>query len=491
MTFSDIREIETLDNRKSKLRERTNMDIFELVDNEKFFNPLSSQNRRIYYECIISLIERSREVPVLYDSDARNCVAIYLKNSKYVFQDEQGGEQEQQAPERSASAIMAYLRECGWVTPREIGRNGENVANVSVSCRRIIEFFRKMCEKGNEGALSNHIFSMYEILKASFEEDSARAERPYSTILKPLTDHVEELKNELLDLKDSIANIMRMVMELQDANSVGKFLMKDELLDKFFNDYFFIKNNGLIPSQLSFIRNKLRVIEQGQIFEKMVEECAAVQQLERGEAREKVGAVLAGLSYFLSVEYEENMELIDTRINTYYNLANIRMMLVMGNGVNMESLLDGFLNALKGMDNEERQQALNKAAECIRISSQKYIGRKSYERRKRRERDHSDIGLPLCDISQEEKEQLTQAVMSGTKNRFSIECTRRFLDERMAGRKELELREQRVADREEAMLFAASVMYSGIEEFPYTVELKEDYVETDIARMTNMKIKKR
>lgn len=37
------------------------MDIFELVDNEKFFHPLSSQNRRIYYECILSLIEKSRK----------------------------------------------------------------------------------------------------------------------------------------------------------------------------------------------------------------------------------------------------------------------------------------------------------------------------------------------------------------------------------------------------------------------------------------------
>lgn len=475
-----------------KEAERADMDIFELVDNDKFFNPLSSQNRRIYYECIISLIEKSKEVPVLYDSDARNCVAIYLKNSKYVFQGEYGEEeQEQQAPDRSASAVMAYLRECGWVTPREIGRNGENVANVSVNCRRLIEALRKMCEKGNDGALSNHILSMYDILKEGTEEDSVRAQRPYSLILKPLTEHAEELKNELLDLKDSIASIMRIVMELQDANSVGKFLMKDELLDKFFNDYFFLKNSGMIPSRLSFIKNKLRVIEQGQLFEDMAAECAAWQHLGSAEAAEKVQAALSGLGYFISVDYEENMELIDARINTYYNLANIRMMLVMGNGVNMESLLDGFLSTLKGMESGERQQALDKAADCMRISSQKYIGRKSYERRKRRERDNSAIGLPICDISQEEKELRTQEIMSGTKNRFSIECTHRFLEERMAGKKELELKEQRVGDREEALLFAASVMYSGIEEFPYAVELKDDYVETDIARMSNMKIKKR
>ncbi len=468
------------------------MDIFELVDNDKFFNPLSSQNRRIYYECIISLIEKSKEVPVLYDSDARNCVAIYLKNSKYVFQGEYGEEEQgQQAPDRSASAVMSYLRECGWVTPREIGRNGENVANVSVCCRRIIEFLRKMCEKGNDGALSNHILSMYDILKEGTEEDSVRAQRPYSLILKPLTEHAEELKNELLDLKDSIASIMRIVMELQDANSVGKFLMKDELLDKFFNDYFFLKNSGMIPSRLSFIKNKLRVIEQGQLFDDMAAECAVWQHLGSAEAAEKVQAALSGLGYFISVDYEENMELIDARINTYYNLANIRMMLVMGNGVNMESLLDGFLSTLKGMESGERQQTLDKAADCMRIASQKYIGRKSYERRKRRERDNSAIGLPICDISQEEKELRTQEIMSGTKNRFSIECTQRFLEERMAGKKELELKEQRIGDREEALLFAASVMYSGIEEFPYAVELKEDYVETDIARMSNMKIKKR
>lgn len=223
----------------------------------------------------------------------------------------------------------------------------------------------------------------------------------------------------------------------------------------------------------------------------MAAECAAVHQIEGAQAREKVQAVLARLSYFLSVEYQENMELIDARINTYYRLANIRMMLVMGNGVEMESLLDGFLSALKGMGQEERQQALERAAGCMRVSSQKYIGRKSYERRKPRERDRGEIGLPLWDISREEKELLTQAVMSGTKNRFSIDGARHFLDGRMAGREELELREQRVADREEAMLFAAAVMYSGIEEFPYTVELMDGYVETDIARMTNLKIRRR
>lgn len=470
------------------------MDIFDLVDNEKFFHPLSSKNRKIYFECIVELIEKSKEVPVLYDSDARNCVAIYLKNSAYVYQNEAEKPEEPpqtSVPERNASDVMAYLRECGWVTPREIGRNGENVANVSSNCRRIIEFFRKLCEKSNEGALSNHIFSMYEILKSSFEEGSIRAIRPYSNILKPLLDHEAELKNELLDLKDNISNIMHFVMELQDANSVGKFLMRDELLDKFFNDYFFIKNNGLIPSQIAFIRNQLRALSQGELFQKIVEEANHQLQIDELEARERIEAWFSELQYFLAVEYEEHMELIDARINTYYNLANTRMMLVMGSGINMESALDAFLSRMKQMEEGERQKALEQVKDCMQVCSQKYVSRRSYERRRRRERNHASIGLEMTDISQEEKERRTREMISSTRNRFSMEEARSFLENRLAGNGEIELKEQSIADRKEAMMFAASVMYSDAEEFPYQVELEDDFVETDVARITNMKIRKK
>ncbi|MCM1296533.1 MAG: DUF5716 family protein [Muribaculaceae bacterium] len=468
------------------------MNFFEFINNDKFFNPLSSKNRKIYFDCIVNLIEKSKEVPVLYDSDARNCVAIYLKNSEYVFQDESKSEETlEKQPERNASAIMLYLRECGWVTPREMGRNGENVANVSANCRRIIEFLRKMCDKGSEGALSNRIFAMYEILKSSFEEDSARAERPYLTILKPLMDSEAELKNELLDLKDSISGIMRIVMELQDTNSIGRFLMKDEILDKFFSDYFFIKNNGLIPSQIAFIRNKLRELAQGELFGQIVKEYALCEQVDETTARERVENFFSELQYFLTVEYEENMELIDTRINIYYNLANTRIRLVMGSGFNLESALDAFLNAIKDMETEAKECALDRVGNCLQVCSQKYIGTRSYEKKRRRERDDSSIGLNLVEMSEEEKERRTREMMAGTRNRFSIEGVGRFLEERMKDSNTIELGEQFVEDRSDAINFASAIMYSGIESFPFEVDIRDDFVETEVARITNMTIRRK
>lgn len=62
-----------------------------------------------------------------------------------------------------------------------------------------------------------------------------------------------DLKNELLILKDSIREIMHAVMRMPDVNSFGQFLIKDELLMRFFNDYFFIKKSGLIPNVIKLI----------------------------------------------------------------------------------------------------------------------------------------------------------------------------------------------------------------------------------------------
>lgn len=57
------------------------------------------------------MIEKSKELPVLYDSDRRNCVAIYLKNCDYKFQNEKEEEDSgTDVPERNTSPFYAKLR---------------------------------------------------------------------------------------------------------------------------------------------------------------------------------------------------------------------------------------------------------------------------------------------------------------------------------------------------------------------------------------------
>jgi hypothetical protein len=476
------------------------VNFFDYIKNDAFFKPLTLKYRRIYYDCIQILIEKTKELPVLYESDAKDSVTIYLKNAdineinKKIPDDENAvaeTESEETGTELQASAILYLFRECGWLLPREIGRNGEYVVNISINCRRFMDFLRKMTEKTTEGMMSNRIFSMYEIMKSAFEEDSVRRERPYTNILVPLIDNETELKNELADLKDNISSIMKAVIVFQDINSFGQFIMKDEMLDRFFSEYFFVKNNGLIPTQISFIKAKLRILRQEDMSEKMVKECSEKLQLSYEEAQQRVERYFAELQYFLSVEYEENMELIDSRINNYYNLANTRIMLMASNGFRLETMLNDFLNVVSKMPEEEQDQALEKVSDCTRILNQKYIGYKSFERKKRIKKESENIGILISELSEEEKRLQTEKLFRNAQNRYSVERVSNFLEGQIGNGQKISLKEKEIRDKEEVLMFAAAMLYAKNEEFPYDVTLSEETVKTEIADITNITITKK
>ena len=464
------------------------MNFFDYIHNEAFFRPLNLKYRRIYYDCIQILIDKAKELPVLYESDAKDSLTLYLRNAGIQDAkedtDDAGGEL--RPPE-----ILSLFRECGWLMPREIGRSGEYVVNISTDCRRIMDFLRKISERKGEGMMSNRIFSMYEIMKSAFDEDSLRKERPYTNILVPLLDNETELKNELTDLKDSISNIMKAVVVFQDINSFGQYIMKDEMLDRFFHEYFFIKNNGLIPAQISFIRNRLRVLRQGEIFERMTAECSGRFQMSPEEAEEKIEHYFAELQYFLSVEYEENMELIDTRINNYYNLANTRIMLMAGNGIRLEAVLNDFLNAVSGLGEAEQDEAMERLCECTRIINQKYVGYRSFEKKKRLKNEGENIGLSNEELSEEEKLAQTEELFRKAPNRYSVEKVSGFMDIQMDGREKISIKEKQVRTKEEALMYTAAMLYAGNGEFPYQIQITDEEVEKEIADMSNVVISRK
>lgn len=463
------------------------MNFFDYIRNDSFFKPFTLKYRRIYYDCIQLLIDKTKELPVLYESDAKDSLTFYMKNREIAVEEVS----EDSGVDLQASSIINLFRECGWLLPREIGRNGEYVVNISTDCRRMMDFLRKMTEKTGEGTMSNRIFAMYEIMKSAFDEESVRKERPYTNILVPLIDNETELKNELTDLKDSIAGIMKAVIVFQDINSFGQFIMKDEMLDRFFSEYFFVKNNGLIPTQISFLKNKLRELRQGTMHEKMNEECAEKLQLSLEEAEERVERYFAELQYFLSVEYEENMELIDKRINNYYNLANTRIMLMASNGIRLETAINDFLNAVSKMSEKEQDLAMDKAADCTRIMNQRYVGYRSFEKQKRTKNAGENIGLPVTELSEEEKSRKTEALFHNAPNRYSVDRVGDFLDVQMGNETEITVKEKSVSSREEAMMYAAAMLYAKNAEFPFDVQVSDEVVRTDIAEISNVKISKR
>lgn len=161
----------------------------------------------------MQLIEKSKSVPLLYETDARDTLILYFRNCSYVVEDEVTSSNADEnissnkSENENASAIIRYFRHCGWISEREIGRNGDNIATVMPYCRKVMEAIERIFNRDNRAALTNHIFSIYDILNSAFVAEHGRTYRPYSNILIPVADNVADLKNELLILKDSIRSI--------------------------------------------------------------------------------------------------------------------------------------------------------------------------------------------------------------------------------------------------------------------------------------------
>ena len=468
------------------------MSFFETL-NDKFFNPFCCRNRALYFACISQLIEKSKEIAVLYETDARDTLILYLQNCTYAIETENIGEEiaSGRTPQENASAILRYFRACGWITPQEIGRSGDNIASVSAYCRKLVDAIHKIFDGDANGAITNHIFSMHEILKASFGKDSARAIRPYQNILLPLVENECDLKNELLILKDSIREIMRAVMRMADANSFGQFLMKDELLNRFFNDYFFIKKSGLIPSYISEIDRMLRKLRRSELYGRMVQEYTKLENAGEAQAKEKIDRLFNELDSFINLEYEQEMSYIDPKINNYYNLYSTRMMMVLSENTNLEHELNRVLLLLKNLDGENREEALTQLSQAHRLMSVGYMGRKSFERRKKRNPSQKNVGLVTEELSQVERQRLTDELLTETPDRYSMDNVQKHFDRILKGREQASVEECAVHTREDATMVAASMIYSGTAGFPYEVEFLGGMVETEAAAISNINIKRK
>lgn len=469
------------------------MTIFETIKNDGFFRPLCCKNNALYMECIDQLIETSKTIPILYETDARNTIIMFLQNCQYAIETEDIGIEinKNKTASDNAAAIINYFRKCGWITQKEIGRNGDNIASITPYCRKVVEALHRIFDNGVNGSITNHIFSIYEILKSSSTNESLRTIRPYTNIMHPLIENECDLKNELFILKDSIREIMRIVIKMSDANSFGKFLMRDEVLKRFFSDYFFIKQNGLIPSYLSDIDAMLTEMHHSDIYKKMIEEYQELKKYSFDQAKSIIDKQMNELKFFINVEYDKEMSQIDRKINIYYNLYSTRLLMVLSNNTNLQHYLNNILMQLKHLDNDIRTEFLQELASCMRVMKLNFVNKKSFERRKKKKANTINTGVNTEELSDEEKQRLTDEVLSKFPERYSVENVKEYFEQRIASQQILELESFHIQTRDDAMMMAASVIYSGSADFPFEVTFYDEMIKTDIADMKKISIRRK
>ena len=146
---------------------------------------------------------------------------------------------------------------------------------------------------------------------------------------------------------------------------------------------------------------------------------------------------------------------------------------------------------VKNLDDEDREMVLRRLSGTHCLMSMGYIGKKSFERRKKSNPNQKTAGLSVGGLSEEERKRLTDELLSETPDRYSVEKVRKHFDRLMGDRKSLRVEESGIRTRDDAIMFAASIIYSGTEGFPYEVELGEGMVETEVAGIRRVTVKRR
>lgn len=161
------------------------------------------------------------------------------------------------------------------------------------------------------------------------------------------------------------------------------------------------------------------------------------------------------------------------------------------NGIRLESAINDFLNAVSRLPEEEQDIAMEQAGGCARLISQKYVGYKSFEKTKRLKNEGENISLMIAELSEEEKRAKTEELFLNAPNRYSVERVGNFLETQFGSERRIQLKEQQIRTREEVIMYAAAMLYAKNAEFPYELELSEEMVNTDIADINDMVIRKK
>lgn len=137
----------------------------------------------------------------------------------------------------------------------------------------------------------------------------------------------------------------------------------------------------------------------------------------------RVDRYMAELQYFLSVEYEENMELIDTRINSYYNLANTRIMQMASSPCQTGESSRRFPGSCFQDFKRRAGCGDGKEVESTRVINQKYVGYKSFEQNRRIRQRRSEYRIKYqCDVGRRDAETDGESVPQCTEPLCSGPC---------------------------------------------------------------------
>ena len=313
--------------------------IFSVVP-ENFFNPLSSPNKEVYADCILSIYNAYKS-ELSYGVNKENIISTLTNyfdslQTEVTFAEDASAEKDSRS---KALWTVNYLRDCGWL---DIESEKNYQFNV-VLREYAIPFIRTMIEtiKSEETEYQGLISQIHAILQN--EELYAK---PYEYILKNVVANTEQLISSLKKLSVSIKrHIDKQTQKLEWTEVLDLFnVYQEEIVSK---SYMRLKTSENISRfRISITKNLDRLGEDTDILKKLTAGYMEIEQEKDEEtAREKIIAMINDVkSSFFNLD--KIIAEIDRKHRFYITNAVSRAKFVLSSDTNQEGKINQILRYL-------------------------------------------------------------------------------------------------------------------------------------------------
>lgn len=446
--------------------------IFEKVP-QGFFNLLASgSGNDVNAGCLLE-IYRQYDMEVSYRisrKQLRDALAIYISENNIHLSEED---------DKNLDIANSILRkfsddECGWLTEETDDATYEKYIVMTEAGIALAEFLISL-EKPEKVEYSTYIYSIYNTLTHSEQWKSD----PYVGAIKTVYNNAKALSKSLKRLSTFIRKLIEDLIRETSLET-----LTDNLLaycnGDFIKEYARLTKQQNIHMYRSEIRQRLdAIISDSELHETIILGCAIEENLKEDEAENRVYDMVESTKQFLSDDYDRIMKDIKHKINVHIHVAIGRIRFIRNNGTdsrgNVEQILKHFKESLDECDmNEELPEEFQ---DLFRLDRNEYIDTGSiwYPRK-----NHVIKKATVTDVETISEDDLLEAkarMEAEAYNPYSKSRMKRFLNEMLGGRQQIESDEMPLGDKSALLSTISAVAYA--EENGFEVELQDGFVESD------------
>ena len=455
--------------------------IFSVVP-ENFFNPLSSPNKEVYADCILSIYNAYKS-ELSYGVNKENIISTLTAyfdslQTEVTFAEDASAEKDSRS---KALWTVNYLRDCGWL---DIESEKNYQFNV-VLREYAIPFIRTMIEtiKSEETEYQGLISQIHAILQN--EELYAK---PYEYILKNVVANTEQLISSLKKLSVSIKrHIDKQTQKLEWTEVLDLFnVYQEEIVSK---SYMRLKTSENISRfRISITKNLDRLGEDTDILKKLTAGYMEIEQEKDEEtAREKIIAMINDVkSSFFNLD--KIIAEIDRKHRFYITNAVSRAKFVLSSDTNQEGKINQILRYLAEDEKDIAEAKTVNLDDYFEMFPQGYVAEESI-RSAVSKRTFNEIASVAEEgiISKEEREQKRLAEIERAQKRIFLKKIDEYVQNLLQEHEEMQAKDLPLNGHKE-FLYAIYIRIYGENSRFFRIEKLNDRIRTENYEFSNFRI---